>query len=112
MLIKDLITDNTNIIEFHLMSIESNLFLDNSKLNKIKSLFKKTKEYNMVLYCRNNYNYLYDLSNDNQCVFIRKLENSLIYNNYYILVLNEIKLPTHTFACTNDINQKYNFNII
>jgi len=112
MLIKDLITDNTNIIEFHLMPEINNIYIDNTRLNKIKYLFKKTKEYQLVVYCRNNYNYSYDLSNDNQTVFIRKLENSLIYNNYYILVLNEIKLPTHTFACTNDINQKYNYNVI
>jgi hypothetical protein len=66
----------------------------------------------MAYYCRNNYNYVYDLSNDSQYVYTRKLENTLIINetknlNYYLLFYNEIKLPTHTFACTNELNSKY-----
>ena len=46
---------------------------------------------------------------------MRRLENTSIINNkisYYILVFNEIKLPTHTFPCTNDINEKYIINVI
>jgi hypothetical protein len=120
--IKDLLTENTNIIEFYLM--EKPVILDDTKINilltdelikKIKNNFKKTKQCDMAYYCRNNFNYVYDLSNDSQYVYMRRLENTSIINdklNYYVLAFNEIKLPTHTFACTNDINCNYVINVI
>lgn len=124
-IIKNYITDNTNIIEFYLMyknNIDKNklsIFINNELIKKIANSFKKTKQFEMANYCRNNCNYVYDLSNDNQYVYTRKLENTSIIDidnknnlNYYMLIFNEIKLPTHTFACTNDINAKYIVNII
>lgn len=123
--IKNYITENTNIIEFYLMyknNIDKNklcILINDELLKKIKCNFKKTKQNDIAIYCRNNCNYVYDLSNDSQYVFMRKLENTLVIDvenknnlNYYMLVFNEIKLPTHTFACTNDINSKYVANII
>ena len=119
--IKELITDNTNIIEFYLIqkSITSNenkinIYINDEFLKKIKNNFKKTKQCDIAYYCRNNSNYVYDLSNDSQYVYTRRLENTSIINNsktsYYVLLFNEIKLPTHTFPCTNDIDQKYVIN--
>ena len=120
--IKQLITENTNIIEFYLMQKtltpeekKINIFINDDLIKKIKNNFKKTKQSDIAYYCRNNCNYVYDLSNDSQYVYMRRLENTSIINNkisYYILVFNEIKLPTHTFPCTNDINQKYIINVI
>jgi hypothetical protein len=120
--IKDLITENTNIIDFYLMqkTITSdenkiNIFINDDLIKKIKSNFKKTKQCDIAYYCRNNCNYVYDLSNDSQYVYTRRLEDTRIINDkisFYILLFNEIKLPTHTFACTNDINQKYIINVI
>ena len=105
--IKKLITDNTNIIEIYLMK-KSDIFIKENSLRKIKNNFKKTKQCKYAYYCRNNCNYVYDLSNDSQYVYTRKLENTEIINDeFYVFVYNEIKLPTHTFACTNDINYKY-----
>jgi hypothetical protein len=125
MIIKNYITDNTNIIEFYLMyknNIDKNkisILLNDDLINKISNNFKKTKQNEMAFYCRNNCNYVYDLSNDSQYVYMRKLENASIIDvenknnlNYYMLIFNEIKLPTHTFACTNDINANYIANII
>lgn len=113
--IKELITDKTNLIEIYLLSKKdiNSTTIDINVINKIKSIFKKTKEYSTVIYCRNNFNYLYDLTNDNQIVFSRIIENDKYFNNkYYILAFNEIKLPSHLFACTNDIDYKYTNNII
>ena len=120
--IKQLITENTNIIEFYLMQKaitpeekKINIYINDDLIKKIKNSLKKTKQSDIAYYCRNNCNYIYDLSNDSQYVCMRRLENTLIINNkisYYILVFNEIKLPTHTFPCTNDINQKYIINVI
>jgi hypothetical protein len=120
--LKELITDNTNIIEFYLMQnpaltedTKINIFITDELIKKIKNTFKKTKQCDMAYYSRNNFNYVYDLSNDSQYVYMRRLENTTIINNklnYYILVFNEIKLPTHTFGCTNDINCKNIINVI
>lgn len=117
-MIKDLIGEGpANIIEFYLLQKSENtdnnkinIYINDDMLSKIKSNFKKTKEYKSVYYSRNNCNYVYDLSNDSQFVYIRKLENTSIINKlnskFYALVFNEIKLPTHTFACSNDIDCK------
>ena len=121
--IKELITENTNIIELYLIqkTITSdenkiNIYINDDLLKKIKNNFKKTKQSDIAYYCRNNCNYVYDLSNDSQYVYMRRLEDTTIINNtntsYYILAFNEIKLPTHTFPCTNDIDQKYVINTI
>lgn len=118
-MIKELLTDNTNIIEFYLIQKP---FTDKNKIDititddlitKIKSNFKKTKETKYAYYNRNNYTYVYDLSNDSQYVYIRKLENvDIINNKFYVVLFNEIKLPTHNFACTNDIDNKNIINIM
>jgi hypothetical protein len=111
--IKSYITDNTNIIDIYLMhKNKENIIINDDLIKKININFKKTKTTELAYYCRNNYNYVYDLSNDSQYVYTRKLENTLIINetknlNYYLLFYNEIKLPTHTFACTNELNSKY-----
>ena len=113
-MIKELITENTNIIEFYLIqkplsdSNKIDIKISDDLISKIKSNFKKTKENKIAYYHRNNYTYVYDLSNDSQYVYIRKLENANIINNnkFYLLLFNEIKLPTHNFACTNDIDNK------
>ena len=113
--IREILTDNTNLIEIYLLSKKNNnsIALESGLINKIKSTFKKTKQYSTVIYCRNNYNYLYDLTNDNQIVYSRIIENDRIINDkYLILAFNEIKLPTHLFACTNDIDYKYNNDLI
>ena len=75
--IKEIITDKTNLIEIYLLSKKdiNSLTLDSVLINKIKTTFKKTKEYSTVIYSRNNYNYLYDLTNDNQIVYSRIIEN-------------------------------------
>jgi hypothetical protein len=112
-MIKELLTEQTNIIEFYLIQkpITDNNKIDISLttdlINKIKSNFKKTKECKYAYYYRNNYTYVYDLSNDSQYVYLRKLENvDIINKKFYLLLFNEIKLPTHNFACTNDIDNK------
>ena len=118
-MIKELLTENTNIIEFYLIQkpLSDNNKIDikisDDLISKIKSNFKKTKEHKIAYYHRNNYTYVYDLSNDSQYVYIRKLENANIINNnkFYLLLFNEIKLPTHNFACTNDIDNKTIVNV-
>ena len=101
--INDLINENTNIIEIYLTNENTNnnfkIDLVNSSkiLNKIRQKFKLTKESNIVVFNRDNLSYIYDLSNDNQYVNLRKLEKIKIFPfisnyNFYGLAFNEMKM--------------------
>jgi len=114
--ISKLISDDTNIIEIYIMNSKTNddlnkinIFISDDLINKIKQKFKITKETTLVYFNRNNLSYVYDLSNDSQYVYLRKLENMEIVNNFYCLAFNEMKMQTHSFACTNDIDNRSEF---
>jgi len=114
--LNELITDTMNVVEIYLgNTIENNIQIKDDYLNKIRRRFKLTKETTQVYYSRNNLTYVYDLSNDSQYVYLRKLENfnkTKINNNYlYTMAFNEMKMQTHSFACTNDIDNKSEFKI-
>ena len=121
--ISKLLTDNTNVIEIYLMNNlklatvkpilnKIDIYINDALLNKIKTKFKITKETTLVYYNRNNLSYIYDLSNDSQFVYLRKLENAAITDsNFYGLAFNEMKMQTHSFACTNDIDNKVEYKI-
>jgi len=108
--INKLITNDTNIIEIYIMTIlnqnENNIFINTSILNKIRKNFKIARETTLIYFNRNNLSYVYDKSNDNQYVFLRKLENSIKEGNIFAIAFNEMKMQSHSFACTNDINNK------
>jgi len=119
-MIKQIITENTNIIEIYLMNTQNtnmrmNIHLDNNFLNKIKKKFKLTRETTFVYYNKDNLSYIYDMSNDNQYVYLRKLENSQIktMNNYdlYGIAMNEMKMQTYLFGCSNDIDNREEYKI-
>lgn len=120
--ISKLLTENTNVIEIYLMNLKSktdksvlnkiDIYINDGLLNRIKAKFKITKETTLVYYNRNNLSYIYDTSNDSQFVYLRKLENAMITNdNFYGLSFNEMKMQTHSFACTNDIDNKIEYKI-
>ena len=122
-IISQLLTENTNIIEIYVMNKNKDskttnkydIYLNDAILDRIKSKFKLTRETTMVYFNRNNLYYAYDLSNDSQYVYLRKLENNLLTNkqnyDFYGIAFNEMKMPTHTFACTNDIDNKVEYKI-
>lgn len=119
-MIKQILTENTNIIEIYLMNTQQtqmrmNIYLDDLFLNKIKKKFKLTRETTLVYYNKDNLSYVYDLSNDSQFVYLRKLENSQIktINNYnlYGIALNEMKMQTYLFGCANNIENKEEMKI-
>jgi hypothetical protein len=114
-MIKQILTENTNIIEIYLMNkqksqVKMNIYLDDLFLNRIKKRFKMTRETTLAYFNKDNLSYVYDLSNDSQYVYLRKLENSQIksVNNYdfYGLALNEMKMQTYLFGCGNDIDNR------
>ena len=119
-MIKKLLTETTNIIEIYVMNTQPqqmrmNIYLDDIFLNKIKKKFKLTKETTLVYYNKDNLSYVYDLSNDSQFVYLRKLENTEIknINNYdlYGIALNEMKMQTYLFGCGNNIDNKEEMKI-
>ena len=120
-MIKEIITDNTNIIEIFIMNIQKeqmrmNIYLDNNILNKIKKIFKLTRETTYVYFNKDNLSYVYDLSNDSQYVYLRKLENSQIIKinkfNLYGLAFNEMKMQPYLFGCANDIENREEMKIL
>lgn len=119
-MIKQILTDNTNIIEIYLMNTQQtqmrmNIYLDDKFLNKIKKKFKLTRETTLVYYNKDNLSYVYDLSNDSQYVYLRKLENSQIKTineyNLYGIALNEMKMQTYLFGCANNIDNREEIKI-
>lgn len=92
-----------------------NIYLDDKFLNKIKKKFKLTRETTLVYYNKDNLSYVYDLSNDSQYVYLRKLENSQIKTineyNLYGIALNEMKMQTYLFGCANNIDNREEIKI-
>jgi len=116
--ISNLITDNTNIIEIYMCNplknkedLNIDIHINDKILNNIRKKFKLTKKTTLVYYNRNNLCYVYDLSNDSQYLYLRKLENKYDYNKLYGLAFNEMKMQSHSFACTNDIDNKCEYNL-
>jgi hypothetical protein len=116
--ISNLITDNTNIIEIYMCNplktkedLKIDIHINNDILNNIRKKFKLTKQTTLVYYNRNNLCYVYDLSNDSQYLYLRKLENNHDYNKLYGLAFNEMKMQSHSFACTNEIDNKCEYNV-
>jgi len=113
--INKFISYDTNIVEIYLTSPKKensnkiNIYLNDSIIDKIKQKFKLSKETTLVNFNRNDLSYVYDLSNDSQYVFLRKLENMEITDNFCYLAFNEMKMQTHSFACTNDIDNRIEY---
>jgi len=116
--ISKFLSNDTNIIEIYMIngnpdnSNKINIYLTDDYITKIKQKFKITKETTLVHFNRNNLSYIYDLSNDSQYVYLRKLENTMIKSNFYFLAFNEMKMQTHSFACTNDIDNRIQYKYL
>ena len=116
--ITKLISQDTNIIEIYFLngkpedSNKMNILISDDIIEKIKQKFKITKETTLVYFNRNNLSYVYDLSNDSQFVYLRKLEDMKIQGNLCCLSFNEMKMQTHSFACTNDIDSRVEYKYL
>jgi hypothetical protein len=117
--IANLLTNDSNIIEIYLLNpnennkeiFKRNIYIDSEYINRIKSKFKLTKEATYIYFNRNNLSYVYDNTNDSQYVFLRKLENIQEKDKLFGIAFNEMKMQTHSFACTNDIDNKTIYKI-
>jgi len=116
--ITKLISQDTNIIEIYFLngkpedSNKMNILISDDIIEKIKQKFKITKETTLVYFNRNNLSYVYDLSNDSQFVYLRKLEDMKVQGNLCCLSFNEMKMQTHSFACTNDIDSRIEYKYL
>lgn len=117
--IRKLLTEDTNIIEIYVlkknidnMDLKTDISRDDVYLDNIRKRFKLTRKTTLVYYMRNNMTYVYDLSNDSQYVFIRKLENmDTNVKGLYMIAYNEMKLQPYTFSCTNDIHKRIEYHL-
>jgi hypothetical protein len=116
--ITKLISQDTNIIEIYFLngkpedSNKMNILISDDIIEKIKQKFKITKETTLVYFNRNNLSYVYDLSNDSQFVYLRKLEDMKVQGNLCCFSFNEMKMQTHSFACTNDIDSRIEYKYL
>jgi len=116
--ITKLISQDTNIIEIYFLngkpedSNKMNILISDDIIEKIKQKFKITKETTLIYFNRNNLSYVYDLSNDSQFVYLRKLEDMKVQGNLCCLSFNEMKMQTHSFACTNDIDSRIEYKYL
>ena len=121
--INNIIDENVNVINIHIClkneynNKNINLELNNEILNKIKSNFKITKEYKLISYYKKNLIYSYDTTDDNQILNYIKYINDTYYKLFkkidlYYIALNENKLPNYYMPCTNEMDNKEEYDII
>lgn len=118
-MIKELLTDNTNLIELYLTNNNDNndntitsLNIDKNIIDKIESQFKFKQKVNYVSFYKEDLVYTYELSSDSQFVSSKTVENISNFNkNFEIILYNENKYPTYQFSCTNYIDNKVLYNI-
>lgn len=118
-MIKELLTDNTNLIELYLTNNNDNndntitsLNIDKNIIDKIESQFKFKQIVNYVSFYKEDLVYTYELSSDSQFVSSKTVENISNFNkNFEIILYNENKYPTYQFSCTNYIDNKVLYNI-
>ena len=114
--------NNVNLIEIYLSSSKENddkidINVNNETLEKLKSLFKNTREITYIYFYKNNLEYIYDTSNDSQLLITRKFikdeyKTTNKKYNLYSIAFNENKLPNHYFPCTNDIDNREDVKVI
>jgi len=114
--------NNVNLIEIYLSSSKENdnkidINVNNETLEKLKSLFKNTREITYIYFYKNNLEYIYDTSNDSQLLITRKFikdeyKTTNKKYNLYSIAFNENKLPNHYFPCTNDIDNREEVKVI
>ena len=69
--------NNVNLIEIYLSGSKENddkidINVNNETLEKLKGLFKNTRELTYIYFYKNNLEYIYDTSNDSQLLITRK----------------------------------------
>ena len=115
-MIKELLTDYTNLIELYLTNNYDNnitsLNIDKNIIDKIESQFKFKQKVNYVSFYKEDLVYTYELSSDSQFVSSKTVENISNFNkNFEIILYNENKYPTYQFSCTNSIDNKVKYSI-
>lgn len=108
--------NNANLIEIYLSESKINDYkidikVTDENLEKLKKIFKITREIKYVHFYKNNLEYIYDTSNDSQLLITRKVmkdEYKITKKKYnlYTIAFNESKLPNHYFPCTNEIDHR------
>jgi len=105
--------NNINIIFLNKENNDKNIlstFIDNEKIELIKKKYKFISR-KFVSYWYKNLEYIYELLNDNQCLFKYELLNYDKSDNYLISYLNEKKLPIYYFPSIKNISYKNEYTL-
>lgn len=118
MKLKDIITNDTNLIELYFCPDKN---IQNSPIINIEwdilpnipiHLFKNKFEQNITEYSHKELIYQYDMATDFQKVFQKNCITDKIFNREYLQVIQEETLPTHRFPCSTEINSKIKYSKI
>ena len=112
--LQEYLNDTTNLVEIHVL--QNNMptdiidirLLENSH---IKSKFKNWKTTKYISYHMNHLIYQYDLTDDNQVLYTKLLQNNQQTDKIYASSYNYSKLPIYIFPCVKDINYVNEYSI-
>lgn len=100
--------DNVNVVEFYscpsFIEDVSSAYTINLSWNKIPDFFPKENPQEEVHYHHRDLCYVFDIGNDAQRSFRRKVGKEMFYKNFYVVALQEENIPSHHFPSTQDIS--------
>jgi len=114
--IKNLLTDNTNVIRIYFINKTDNhhkidLSISIKNIDSIKKIYKNWKIIEYSTYQYNNLSYEYDLTDDSQIVYSNTMEKYELNDNLLYMSYNYSKHPTHLFPCINTIDNIRKYSI-
>lgn len=115
MKLQDYIHENTNVVELYFCPEKiTNQTIFNCSWEQLPRLplaqFKTRSDQSLTEYSHRNIIYQYDNATDAQKTLQRTWINDRIFDNQYIVSLQEETLPTHRFPCTQELNNKKTFH--
>lgn len=118
--IQSLLPEGTNLVEIYVTKKIKDSFAIDININdafvaNVMELYGNWKKTEYTSFHRNELEYTYDMSNDNQVVFSKNKEKDRIVSkkshDLYFISYKHSKLPTHLFPCTNDIDDRIVYTI-
>lgn len=116
--LSSILTENTNLVRIYFIDKTKNI--ENTSdvnihmnVSQIQNAYKNWKTTKYIVYSRNELNYLYDLTDDNQMVFtlVQQQDDLKTLEGLYAISYKMCKLPTHVYPCLNDIDNVREYTI-
>jgi len=100
--------EHVNVVEFYscpsFLEDVSSTYIMNLSWNKMPDFFPKDNPQEEVHYHHRDLCYVFDVGNDAQRSFRKRINKELFYKNFYVIALQEENIPSHHFPSTQDIS--------